>query len=310
MIKKVLLSLFLVMGLVAVMPALAQQTGAISGTVVDPSGAVIPSAEVTVTNERTGLKRVGLTNDVGFYTFPELPYGLYTVSVSMSGFKTASRTGIDLHVAEEKTVPIKMEIGQQSEVVTVTGGATEVNLRTGEVSNLIDGQQMVELPLNGRSFVQLTLLVPGANIGDNAKPGFTGLLGGVDISMSGSPANANAWLVDSADNVDHGSGRTILVYPSVDAIEEFKVQRNSYGAENNAAGGAQINLVTRGGTNAFHGSAYWFGRNDIFNANNFFLNRAGVTDKPKLRYNNFGYTIGGPVAKDKLFFFWSQEWRR
>ena len=202
-----------------------------------------------------------------------------------------------------------LEVGATTEAVTVQGGATLVETSSGEVYNVIESRQIQELPLNGRSFVQLTLLVPGAAAWDTENPRFTGLLGGVDISMSGSPANANAWLVDGVDNVDHGSGRTILVYPSVDSIEEFKVQRNSYGADMPSAGGAQINLVTKSGTNKFHGSAYEFFRNDKLDANNFFLNEAG---QPRAEFNptTGGYTFGGPIKKDKLFFFWSEEWRK
>jgi carboxypeptidase family protein len=283
--------------------------GTISGVVSDPSGAVVPKAEVTITNLQTGSKRTVTANDAGFYTAPNLEPGAYTVGAKAAGFKTVEKSGIDLHVADEKVVHLVLEVGAATEAITVTGGATQVETRSGEVSNVIGTQQIQELPLNGRSFVQLTLLVPGASPSDTENPRFTGLLGGVDISMSGSPANANAWLVDGVDNVDHGSGRTILVYPSVDSIEEFKVQRNSYGADMPAAGGAEINLVTKGGTNTFHGSAYEFFRNDKLDANNFFLNQAG---KPKgeLRSNNWGYTFGGPIKKDKLFFFWSEEWRR
>ncbi len=288
----------------------AQYTdGTISGTVSDPSGAMIPGAEVTLTNEATGAKRVVTTNAAGFFTAPTIPLGTYTVSATAKGFKTAENRGIDLHVREEKLVPVVLQIGQVTETVEVTGGATLVELRSGEVSSLIGGQQVSELPLNGRSFVQLTLLVPGASPADSLRPGNTGLLAGVDISMSGSPANANAWLVDGVDNVDHGSGRTILVYPSVDSIDEFKVERNAYGPEMAAAGGAQINLVTKSGSNAFHGTGYEFVRNDKFQAANFFLNRAGAP-KGELRYNDWGYTIGGPIKKDKAFFFFSEEWRR
>jgi len=288
----------------------AQTTdGTISGTVSDPTGAMVPGAEVTVTNEATGVSRVVKTNDTGFYTVPTLPLGTYTVKVTVPGFKTYESRGIDLHVREEKLVPITLEVGAVTQTVEVAGEATIVELRSGEVSNLVGARQMSELPLNGRSFVQLTLLVPGASISDTANVRNTGLLAGVDISMSGSPANANAWLVDGANNVDQGSGRTILVYPSVDSIEEFKVQRNAYGPEMSSYGGAQINLVTKSGGNAFHGSAYEFLRNDALNATNFFLNRSGGK-KGKLRYNNFGYSFGGPIKKDKLFFFWSEEWRR
>ncbi len=288
----------------------AQYTnGNIGGTVSDPSGAMIPGAEVTITNEATGAKRVVTTNAAGFFTAPSLPVGTYTVSATAKGFKTAENRGLDLHVREDKLVPVVLQIGQVTETVEVTGGATLVELTSGEVSSLIGAQQVSELPLNGRSFVQLTLLVPGASAQEGLRPDQTGLLAGVDISMSGSPANTNAWLVDGVDNVDHGSGRTILVYPSVDSIDEFKVERNAYGPEMPAAGGAQINLVTKGGSNAFHGTVYEYLRNDKLNAANFFLNR-GNAQKGKLRFNDYGYTIGGPIKKDKAFFFFSQEWRR
>jgi hypothetical protein len=286
----------------------AQQEGNISGTVTDKNGAVIEGAQVTITNENTGLKRSVSTNSRGAFTVSVLPVGTYTVSIESKGFKTGEHKGVDLHVHEEKVLSTVLEIGQVTDTVEVVGGANQVELSSGEVSSIIGSQQVRELPLNNRSFVQLTLLVPGASPSDSIST-HTGLLAGVDISMSGSPANANAWLVDGVDNVDHGSGRTILVYPSVDSIEEFKVQNNSYAADMSASGGAQINLVTKSGTNAFHGSAYEFIRNDALDAANFFLNSGGAP-KAKLRFNNFGYTLGGPIKKDKIFFFWSEEWRR
>lgn len=286
-----------------------QDTGSISGSVTDPKGEAVAGAQVTITNNSVGLTRTIVTNDKGNFTVNLLPVGSYTVTIEASGFKKSEHRAVDLHVREEKILSTTLEVGQVAETVEVTGGANKVELTTGEVSSLISSQQVKELPLNGRSFVQLTLLVPGASVSDSTRTGNTGLLAGVDISMSGSPANANAWLVDGVDNVDHGSGRTILVYPSIDSIEEFKVQTNAYGPEMSAAGGAQINLVTKGGTNSFHGGGYFFLRNDALNATNFFLNRAGAP-KQSLDYKNFGYTIGGPVKKDKLFFFWSQEWRR
>ena len=133
-----------------------------------------------------------------------------------------------------------------------------------------------------------------------------GLLGGADISVSGGSTTSNMWLVDGADNVDHGSNRTILVYPSVDAIEEFKIQRNNYGAEFGQAGGAQVNVVTRGGTNTFHGSAYYFARRDSWNSTDYFLKQAGLPGAP-LQWDDFGATFGGPIVKDKLHFFLSYE---
>lgn len=255
-----------------------QDTGTISGTVSDTTGAVIPGVEVTIINEQTGAKRTVITNDAGFYSAPQLPVGTYTVSATLAGFKRAEHRGLKLYVREDKVLPVVLEVGELAETITVEGGATLVETRTGEVSSVIEEQQVRELPLNGRSFVQLTLLVPGASVDNNANTRNTGLLSSVDISMSGSPANANMWLVDGVDNVDHGSGRTILVYPSIDSISEFRVQRNSYGPEMSAAGGAQINLVTKSGTNAFHGTVYEFLRNDALNATNFFLNK-GVRGK-------------------------------
>ena len=286
-----------------------QDTGNISGTVTDEKGAVIVGANVAVTNNKTGHKRITTSRSNGQFNVVLLPVGTYTVRIEAKGFKTAEHREIDVHVAEEKVLPTVLEVGQVTETVEVQGGATQVELTTGEVTSLIRSEQVKELPLNGRSFVQLTLLVPGASVSDSTRTGNTGLLAGVDISMSGNPANSNAWLVDGVDNVDHGSGRTILVYPSIDSIEEFKVQSSSYAPDMSAAGGAQINLVTKSGTNSFHGSGYFFFRNDALNATNFFLNRAGAP-KQELDYKNFGYTIGGPVKKDKVFFFWSQEWRR
>ncbi len=299
----------IMVGLFAVPAMNAQTTATISGTVSDPSGALVPKAEVTITNQATGAKRLVVANESGFFTAPQLPVGTYTVAATAAGFKTAEKKNIELHVADELTVAMVLEIGTMSEVVTVTGGAIQVELRSGEVSNLIGSQQMTELPLNGRSFVQLVTLVPGASIQDGVRMGATGLFSSADMSVSGSASNANAWLVDGVDNVDHGSGRTLLIYPSVDSVEEFKVQRNSYGADNPSAGGVQVNLVTKGGSNSFHGTVYEFFRNDKLDANNFFLNQAGQP-RAEVRSNNFGYTFGGPIKKDKVFFFWSQEWRR
>ncbi|RPJ60409.1 MAG: carboxypeptidase regulatory-like domain-containing protein [Acidobacteria bacterium] len=285
-------------------------TGTISGVIKDPTGAVIPGAEVVVHNVDTDAKRTVVSDDSGFYTVPNVPTGMYTVSVTMPGFKTSTSQPFKVDIRSNRIQDLTMEVGSVDQQITVEGAsAAQVELRSGEVANLISGEQVTELPLNGRSFVQLSLLVPGASAAQDANVRFTGLLAGVDISFSGSPSNANMWLVDGTNNVDIGSGRTILTYPSVDSIAEFKIQRNSYAADMAASSGAQINVVTKSGTNEFHGSLYEFHRNSALNATNFFLNRAGQ-DKQALIYNNFGYTVGGPIVKDKAFFFWSQEWRR
>ncbi|HEV8129699.1 MAG TPA: carboxypeptidase-like regulatory domain-containing protein, partial [Acidobacteriota bacterium] len=292
-------------------------TGTISGTARDASGAVIPGADITVTNQATNVSHSSLTNDAGFYSIPNLQIGVYTVSAALTGFKKAQIKDIKIDVAQDKIVDVVLEVGTISDIVQVNSTSPLVELRTGEVSNLVQEKQMTELPLNGRSFVQLTLLVPGASIQNGANTRNTGLLAGVDISVNGNASTANLWLVDGADNVDRGSNRTILVYPSVDSIAEFRVSRNSFGPEAGAGAGANINIVTKSGTNMFHGTAYDFVRNDAFDAVNYFVNSVPrnkdgtrASDKPVLRSNDFGYTIGGPIIRDKAFFFWSEEWRK
>jgi hypothetical protein len=298
--------------------ASAQKTsGTITGTVVDPSGAVVQGAAVTVVSQATGATRNATTNDQGSFTFPELSAGTYKVSVNKAGFKQVTQNSVELHVADVTSLNVKMEMGASSETVTVEASPVNVETQSGAVSNIMLGQQVRELPLNGRNFVQLTTLVPGASVGESFDAKNKGLLAGVDISFSGAPSNANQWTVDGANNNDIGSQRTILIYPSIDGIEEFKILRNSYGPEYGGAGGAQINIVTRGGANQFHGDAYYFGRNDVLNAKNYFLGQNTCTSssdpacrKQMLRRNDWGYTFGGPIKKDKVFFFWSEEWNR
>ena len=290
-------------------------TGTITGTVTDPSGAVLSGASVKLTNVGTGAERAAKTNTQGSFTFPELPAGTYTITVNNSGFKQSVQQNVELHVADITNVNVRMEVGTSTETVTVETSPINVETQSGDVSNVMLGNQVRELPLNGRNFVQLTTLVPGAAVGENFDAKNKGLLAGVDISFSGAPSNANQWTVDGASNNDVGSQRTILIYPSIDGIEEFKILRNSYGPEYGGAGGAQINIVTRGGTNSYHGDAYYFGRNDVLNAKNYFLGQcdpaAPITcRKQMLRRNDWGYTFGGPIKKDKVFFFWSEEWNR
>ena len=187
--------------------------------------------------------------------------------------------------------------------------AVAVKTVGAEVAGLVSGEQARALPLNGRNFMQLTLLQPGVTAIDGLNTIDKGLGGGSDISVSGGSTTNNFWMVDGANNVDLGSNRTILVYPSVDAIEEFKIQRNNYGAEFGQAGGAQINLVTRGGTNEFQGSAYYYARRDNWNSTDYFLEQAGQ-EKAPLKWDDYGGTFGGPIIKDKLHFFVSLEWNK
>src|SRR5260370_24136862 len=296
--------------------AFAQKvTGSVTGTVTDPQGAVVPGATVTLTDVGTNAARTATSSTAGSYDFQELDPGTYTVKVSKAGFREYLATSVEVHVSSVTRIDAKMVVGSIAEEVTVEAQGVQVNTENAEVANVIDGNQVRELPLNGRNFVQLTTLMPGVSVAEGFDNKSKGLMGGVDISFSGAPSNANQWRVDGANNNDIGSQRTILMYPSIDGIEEFKILRNSYGPEYGGAGGAQINVVTKGGGNDFHRDAYYFGRNDVLNAKNYFIGLNHCTTptnvrckRQALRRNDYGYTFGGPIVRDKVFFFWSEEW--
>ena len=289
-------------------PAAAQRSTAnLRGTVTDTSRALVPGATVTISNPDTGFSRTMPSNESGVYSFSELPVGRYQLKVELQGFKTATRTGISLAPADNRELDVELAPGALSETISVVAESTPVKTVGGDVAGVITGQQIRELPLNGRNFLQLATLMPGVSAPDFLNVKDKGLLGGSDLSISGGGVTSNLWTVDGANNNDVGSNRTILVYPSVDAIEEFKILRNSYGAEFGQAGGAQINIVTRGGTNKFHGSGFYFGRSDKLDAKNYFLEKA-KQPKDELKRNDFGWTVGGPIRKDRLHFFASEEW--
>jgi len=292
------------------LPLSAQKySGSIRGVVTDPTGAVIAGAQVTATNTGTGQSVTQTTNASGEYVLPELAPGTYSVQVKHPNFKEFIAKDVQLFVSSTAVVNGSLQLGSATEQVTVEANAVQVETTSGAVGNVVEGKEVRELPLNGRSFVQLTQLMPGVSPQANFDSKNKGLLAGVDFSVNGNNTTGNIFMVDGVNNNDIGSNRTILVYPSIDAIQEFKLLRNSYGPEYGQAMGAVINLVTRGGTNNFHGGAYYFGRNDALNATDYFNSLNGVK-KDTLRRNDWGYNIGGPILKDKLFFFWSQEWNR
>lgn len=294
--------------LVCALPAMAQRTSAtLRGTVTDPDGAAVSGAEVTIVRIETGLVRTATTNKAGDYALSDVPPGTYQVVTEKEGFRASVIDALQMNVADTRTLDVSLEIGEVKDQVTVSAASITVDTVGGEVSTLVTGEQVRELPLNGRNFVQLTQLMPGVSTPQGFNTTNKGLLAGVDMSVSGSGVTANQWTVDGANNNDVGSNRTIIVYPSVDAIEEFKIHRNSYGAEFGGAGGAQVNLVTRGGTNEFNGSAFLFKRDDSLNEKGFFLRGTGQDTEP-LEREDYGYTFGGPIVKDKLHFFLSQEW--
>src|SRR6202140_3860932 len=311
----------LAVSLVTFLPlSFAQKTtGDIDGTVTDQSGAMLPGAALTLTDQATGAVRKTTSNAQGNFSFLNLPVGAYTITATKEGFKALSQKDVAVHVATVTTPTLGLEIGAATEMVTVEAKAVLLTTENGEVGGVRLAEQVSQLPLNGRNFIELTTLMPGVAVGGGFDNKNKGLLAGVDISFSGAPADANQWQVNGSNNNDEGSQRTVLVYPSVDAIQEFKILRNSYGPEYGGAGGPQINLVAKAGGNGFHGDACEYGRNDKLDAANFFLGQQKANcvvgdpicgKKNYLRRNDYGYTIGGPIKKDKAFFFWSEEWNK
>src|SRR5712692_9778181 len=286
-------------------------TASVRGTVMDEQGAAIAGADVSIISSDTGYTRSMKSASDGQYNFQELPLGTYRIHVTHVGFKAETQTGIVLHVNDSLVLNVSLKVGAISESVTVEASPVAVETTNGELSTLIQASQVSELPLNGRNFMQLVTLVPGVAPAEAFSVTNKGLKGSSDISVSGSPSNGNQWLVDGANNNDTGSQRTILVYPSTESIEEFKIERNSYGAEFGLMSGATVNLVTKSGKNDFHGSVFYSGRNDKLDAYDTLL-KAGCPTcaKNKLRENDYGYTASGPIKKDKIFFFWSQEWNK
>ncbi len=298
-------------------------TGQIRGIVTDASGAVIANAMITITSvDRNQVLRTVETNPAGEYVAPFLPVGRYSVTVEIKGFKKFVKNDIELNVSDRLTVDAALQTGALTETVSVEADPLQVNLQNVAVEGLISGTQVRELPLNNRNYEQLVTLQPGvtSNTADQVYVGTTNPQGAVNIvsfSINGNRQSQNNWTVDGVDNVDHGSNITLLVYPSVDAIAEFKVERSNYSPEFGRSSSGQINVVTRSGASTFHGGVYEFFRNDVLNANSFINNRNGIA-RPVLRYNDFGGTIGGPffipgvynTNKEKTFFFFSEEVRR
>jgi hypothetical protein len=292
--------------------AQGSDTGSVRGAVMDQEGNAVANAEVTITNVETGYLRSEKTDTGGNYGFQSLPVGRYNLKVTTAqGFKAFQVKDIILHVNDNLTYNAKLAVGTTDATVEVTANQNQVELTTAEVSSTIAGAQITELPLNGRNFAQLLTLSPGVE----SDGGFTydkkGQAGGADLSIGGAASNSNEWLVDGASILDVGSGRTINIYPSLDSIQEFKVERNSYNAQFGGAGGGIVTIVTKSGTNDFHGSAFYEGRNDLLDAKDPVLKSIDPKAKKNtVRRNDYGFAFGGPIKKDKIFFFVSEEWNR
>jgi hypothetical protein len=306
---------------------LAQELAAtLTGTVTDSSGALVAGATVVVHSNETGIDvRSVTTTNTGSFNITNLTAGRYTVTVKDAGFQTFVANEVVLNVAEKHTLAVQLKTGKTSETVEVIAENTPIQTTTAEESGTVTGEQVRELALNNRNFEQLILLQPGVANQLPDKVGF-GLANNTSISVNGARTGANNYTVDGADINDSGSNGTLLNTPSIDAIQEFTLERSNYDASFGRSGGGQIVVATKSGTNQIHGSAYEFNRNNFYNANTF-GGRAAIANGEPLstadtvpieRYNDFGFTVGGPVyipklyqpQKDKTFFFWSEEWRK
>ncbi|HUQ33254.1 MAG TPA: carboxypeptidase regulatory-like domain-containing protein [Pyrinomonadaceae bacterium] len=322
--------------------AIAQEiTGTITGTVTDASGAVVSGATVTIRDtDKNVVARTITTGDDGTFSAPQLPAGNYEVTIEAASFKKYVENKIKLDVNQRRTIDAAMTPGDISESVVIEADPLQVDTQTATASTVINGDQVRELSVNNRNFIQLVTLAPGVtnDLADQVYVGTTnpaGQANTVNISVNGARSSSNTFLVDGADITDRGSNLTIQAYPSVDSIGEFRVLRSLYPAETGNSGGGQVNVITRSGGEQFHGSLFEFVRNNILNANDFLTNSSatppcgretnGKAKRCPFRYNNFGFTVGGPIyllnfgeggdggmfkKLSRTFFFFSEEQRR
>ncbi|MGA3081588.1 MAG: TonB-dependent receptor [Terracidiphilus sp.] len=302
-------ALFTIIMLVAIPVALHAQAyyGSIVGNVTDANGAAVVGAKVTATQTGTDVKSSTVTSGQGGYVLAQMAVGTYQVRITAPNFKEDVTNGVEVHTSTNTEVDAHLQLGAVGEKVEVMADAVQVETTSAVAGEVITGAQVRELPLNGENFIGLTQLSPGVSAAASFDGTQKGLDGGVNFSVNGNPYNMNLFLVDGVNNNDVGSGRTILVYPAIDTIAEFKMIRNSYGPEYGQAAGAIISITTKSGQNQFHGGVFYTGRNDKLDANDWFSNHNN-TGKAKERKNDYGYNISGPVKKDKIFFWWNQEW--
>src|SRR5213594_149766 len=273
----------------------AQSTAQLSGTVSDSSGAILPGVEVKATQTATGLERSVLTNETGLYVLPNLPIGPYRLEASLSGFRSFVQTGIVLQVNANPEVNIVMEVGQVAETVEVQGDAALVETRNTGIGQVMDNVRVMELPLNARQVTEL-IIAAGASVGGGAQNTPRNYPTDI-ISVAGGSNDSLTFLLDGGVHNDP-YGNQALPLPFPDAMQEFKVETSAVPAQYGYHAAGAVNVVTKSGSNEFHGSLFEFVRNRIFNARNTF-----ATERDGLKRNQFGGVIGGPVVKNKLFFF-------
>ncbi len=310
--KRVVAVALLLLAVVLPSPLLlAQATGSLSGTVEDKTGAVLPGAAVVATSQGTGFSRDTKTDDTGHFLLPLLPIGMYTIRVSAPGFQAVEQKDIKLQVDERREVNFSLVPAAVQQTVEVSATAVAVETANPTLGQVITSQQVAQLPLNGRDFVQLATLTPGTTQETNPNSFFNGgassevsIRGSYSLSVGGSRANTTDWLLDGIDNNELTAGG-IAILPNIDALQEFKVLTYNYSAEYGTRGGPAVLLTTKSGTNQFHGSAFDFVRNTVLNARSFFQ-----PDRGTFIQNQFGGSLGGPIVKNKLFFFGDYQGRQ
>src|SRR5215470_776402 len=284
-------------------------TAVISGIIRDQTGAVLPGVSIQITNRDTGVSRATTTDEAGRYRVPALDAGTYTVQGSLSGFRTVVKDGVTLTVGSQVVVDLSTEVGQLSENVAVTADVPLVQTESAELSGLVGDKEIRDLPLNGRSYDALAFLQPGVSNFTNASTGTTATVAngaGAKMSVAGTPTDFSSFLMDGTDIHDHAGftpGSVAGNNLGVDAILEFRVLTQNYSAEYGRTAGGVVSAVTRSGTNNIHGSIFEFFRNNALDAREFF-DQGG--SKPFHR-NQFGGALGGPIRKDRTFFFGNYE---
>ncbi|PYS07712.1 MAG: hypothetical protein DMG15_29510 [Acidobacteria bacterium] len=287
-----------------VFPMFAQNTAELRGTVTDATGGVLPGVSVTLINKGSGQERSQLTDPGGSYIFATLSNGGYALKAELSGFRTLIRDGIMLQGGQHLNLDLSLSVSTINEEVTVTEAPPLMRTTNAEISEVIDNQRLVDLPLNGRQFVQLTLLSDNVFLTPVGTRGAALAQTGRQVVIGGQRAGHNFYTLDGVSITDEYFNN-LVISPSIDALQEFKIEKSIYSAEFGAKASANVNAVTKSGTNKLHGTALEFVRNDIFDARNYF----DPPDKPKppLRLNQFGGSLGGPIAKNQLFFFTNYE---
>ncbi|QNI32706.1 TonB-dependent receptor [Alloacidobacterium dinghuense] len=295
----------------------AQENATITGTVLDPSGAVVPNAAISLTNPATGQVRQTVSNNDGIYLFANVGVGNFTLSASAGGFVNYTRTGISVNTGQTLKEDVKLTIGAAGQTITVQADALQIQTETNELSNLISGQQVTQLATNGRNVTALAALGMGKS---NNLPLFSGvnaLTSANGISFNGTRVTHNIYMLDGGELNDRGCGGCFSSLPSMDALAEFQTLDSNYGPDYGIGSGGTILMVLKQGTHDFHGAVWYFNRNEDYDANNYFINFAGKP-RPEFRLNEPGFNIGGPVwiphvyneGKTKTFFFVNEEWRR